>query len=91
MTRAKFRWILLASRVVMLFASLPTICSWRLRDAAHAFNCLVQNREYENSCIAMMPLGAQSHCNPGGALIPDSVHGAGRTTTFRVIQEEIQP
>jgi hypothetical protein len=64
MTRAKptwaeFRWILIASLLVILFASLPTIYAWSQADADHVFTGFVYNTEDGNSYIAKMRLGAR--------------------------------
>ncbi|HFD38932.1 MAG TPA: hypothetical protein ENJ31_03660, partial [Anaerolineae bacterium] len=58
MTWAEFRWLLTASLVVLLLASLPTIYAWSLADADHVFTGFVYNTEDGNSYIAKMRLGA---------------------------------
>jgi hypothetical protein len=55
----EWRWVLLASLAVILFASLPTIYAWSLADADHAFTGFVYNTEDGNSYIAKMRLGAR--------------------------------
>jgi hypothetical protein len=59
MSRTELRWVLIASLVVMLFASLPTIYAWSRADADHAFTGFVYNTEDGNSYIAKMRLGAR--------------------------------
>jgi len=59
MTRAELRWVLLASLVVLLLASLPTLYAWSLADAEHVFTGFVYNTEDGNSYIAKMRLGAR--------------------------------
>jgi len=58
-TSAEFRWVLLASLAVLLFASLPTLYAWHLADADHLFTGFVYNSEDGNSYIAKMRLGAE--------------------------------
>jgi len=58
-TRAEFRWVLIASLFVLVFASLPTIYAWALADADHVFTGFVYNAEDGNSYIAKMRLGAR--------------------------------
>jgi hypothetical protein len=58
MSRAELRWVLIASAVVLLFASLPTLYAWRLADAEHVFTGSVYNSEDYNSYIGKMQLGA---------------------------------
>jgi hypothetical protein len=59
MTRSELRWVLVASLVVILFASLPTIYAWALGDDDHVFSGFVYNTEDGNSYIAKMRLGAR--------------------------------
>jgi hypothetical protein len=59
MTRAELRWVLVASLVVVLLASLPTIYAWALADADHVFTGFVYNTEDGNSYVAKMRLGAR--------------------------------
>ena len=59
MTRAEFRWVLVASLLVLVFASLPTIYAWGLADADHVFTGFVYNAEDGNSYIAKMRMGAR--------------------------------
>ncbi len=58
-TRAELRWVLIASLIVVVFASLPTIYAWALADADHVFTGFVYNTEDGNSYIAKMRLGAR--------------------------------
>jgi hypothetical protein len=58
-TRSEFRWVLIASLIVLLFASLPTIYAWALADSDHVFTGFVYNTEDGNSYIAKMRLGAR--------------------------------
>ena len=59
MTRAEFRWVLIASLIVLVFASLPTVYAWTLADADHVFTGFVYNTEDGNSYLAKMRLGAR--------------------------------
>ena len=59
MTRAEFRWVLIASLILVVFASLPTIYAWALADADHVFTGFVYNTEDGNSYMAKMRLGAR--------------------------------
>ena len=59
MTRAEFRWVLIASLILLVFASLPTIYAWSLADADHVFTGFVYNAEDGNSYVAKMRLGAR--------------------------------
>ena len=59
MTRTEFRWVLVASVILVVFASLPTIYAWALADADHVFTGFVYNAEDGNSYIAKMRLGAR--------------------------------
>jgi hypothetical protein len=58
-TRSEFRWVLIASLLVLLLASLPTLYAWALADADHVFTGFVYNTEDGNSYIAKMRLGAR--------------------------------
>jgi hypothetical protein len=58
-TRPEWRWVLLASLVVLLFASLPTLYAWWLADDANVFSGFVYNTEDGNSYIAKMRQGAR--------------------------------
>jgi hypothetical protein len=58
-TRAELRWVLIASLIVLVFASLPTVYGWMLGDADHVFTGFVYNTEDGNSYIAKMRLGAR--------------------------------
>jgi hypothetical protein len=60
-TRAEWRWVLLVSLAVLLFASLPTIYAWWLADDAHVFSGFVYNTEDANSYIANMRQGARGN------------------------------
>ena len=57
-TAGEWRWVLLTSFAVLLFASLPTLYAWRLADAEHVFNGFCYNNEDGNSYIGKMQLGA---------------------------------
>jgi len=59
MSRAELRWVLIASTIVLLFASLPTLYAWRLADAGHVFTGFAYNNEDGNSYIGKMQLGAR--------------------------------
>jgi len=59
MSRAEVRWVLIASAIVLLFASVPTLYAWRLTDAEHVFTGFVYNNEDGNAYIGKMQLGAQ--------------------------------
>jgi hypothetical protein len=59
MSRAELRWVLIASAIVLLFASLPTLYAWHLADAEHVFTGFVYNNEDGNSYIGKMQLGAR--------------------------------
>ena len=59
MTRAEFRWVLIASLILVVFASLPTIYAWALADGDHVFTGFVYNTEDGNSYLAKMRLGAR--------------------------------
>ncbi len=59
MTRSEFRWVLVASLAVILFASLPTLYGWALADDNHVYTGFVYNTEDGNSYIAKMRLGAR--------------------------------
>jgi hypothetical protein len=59
MTRPEFRWVLVASLAVILFASLPTLYGWALADDNHVYTGFVYNTEDGNSYIAKMRLGAR--------------------------------
>lgn len=59
MTRSEFRWVLVASLAVILFASLPTLYGWALADEDHIYTGFVYNTEDGNSYIAKMRLGAR--------------------------------
>jgi hypothetical protein len=56
--RSEFRWVLAASLLVVLFASLPTLYAWGLADDDHVFSGFVYNTEDGTSYIAKMRLGA---------------------------------
>jgi hypothetical protein len=58
-TRAELRWVLVASVIVLLFASLPTLYAWSLADDEQVFTGFVFNTEDGNSYIAKMRLGAR--------------------------------
>ncbi len=58
-TWSEWRWVLLASLAIVLFASLPTLYAWLLADADHVFTGFVVNTEDGNSYIAKMRLGAR--------------------------------
>jgi hypothetical protein len=58
-TRSEFRWVLIASLLVLLFASLPTLYAWALADGDHVFTGFVYNTMDGNSYIAKMRLGAR--------------------------------
>ena len=58
MSRAELRWVLIASAIVLLFASVPTLYAWRLADAEHVFTGFVYNNEDGNASIGKMQLGA---------------------------------
>ena len=58
-TRPEWRWVLCASVVVLLLASLPTLYAWWLADDAHVFSGFVYNTEDGNSYIAKMRQGAR--------------------------------
>ncbi|MBN1656780.1 MAG: hypothetical protein JXA93_00185 [Anaerolineae bacterium] len=55
----EWRWLLIASAIVLLLASLPTIYAWHLADAEHVFTGFVYNNEDGNSYIGKMRLGAR--------------------------------
>jgi hypothetical protein len=57
--RSEWRWVLVASLLVILFASLPTLYAWSLADGEHVFTGFVYNTEDGNSYIAKMRLGAR--------------------------------
>jgi hypothetical protein len=57
-SRAELRWVLIASVVVLLVASVPTLYAWRLADAEHVFTGFVYNNEDGNASIGKMQLGA---------------------------------
>jgi hypothetical protein len=57
MTRAEFRWLLIASLAVLLFASLPTLYAWRLADEDHVFSGFVYNAEDGNAYLGKMRIG----------------------------------
>ena len=59
MTRSEFRWVLIASLLVLLLASLPTLYAWALADTDHVFTGFVYNAEDGNSYIAKMRMGAR--------------------------------
>lgn len=59
MTGPEFRWVLIASLLVIFFASLPTLYALALVDADHVFTGFVYNTEDSNSYIAKMRLGAE--------------------------------
>lgn len=59
MTPSEFRWVLLASLAVLLFASLPILYAWSQADTDHVFTGFVYNTEDSNSYIAKMRLGAR--------------------------------
>jgi len=54
----EWRWVLIGSLAVLLFASLPVLYAWSLADASHVFSGFVYNTEDGNSYIAKMRLGA---------------------------------
>ena len=58
-TRPEWRWVLLASLAVLLFASLPTLYAWWLADDARVFSGFVYNTEDGNSYVAKMRQGAR--------------------------------
>lgn len=59
MTRSELRWVLLASLLLLLFASLPTLYAWATAGADHVFSGFVYNTMDGNSYIAKMRLGAR--------------------------------
>jgi hypothetical protein len=59
MTRSEFRWVLVASLAVILFASLPTLYGWALANDNRVYTGFVYNTEDSNSYIAKMRLGAR--------------------------------
>lgn len=58
-TWAEFRWALIASSLVILFASLPTIYAWSQTDAGHIFTGFIYNSEDGHAYLAKMRLGAE--------------------------------
>jgi hypothetical protein len=59
MTRSELNWVLVASLLVLLFASLPTLYAVTLADADHVFTGFVYNTEDGNAYLAKMRLGAE--------------------------------
>ena len=59
MSRAEWRWVLVASLAVLLLASLPTLYAWSLSDADHVFTGFCYNVEDGHSYLAKMRLGAE--------------------------------
>ena len=59
MTRIEWRWVLIASLIVLILVSLPTLYAWTLADDAHVFSGFVIGAEDGNSYLAKMRLGAR--------------------------------
>jgi hypothetical protein len=59
MTRAEWRWLLVASALVLAVASLPTVFAAEQADADHVFTGFIYNNEDGNSYLGKMQLGAQ--------------------------------
>jgi hypothetical protein len=59
MTRSELNWVLVASLLVLLFASLPILYAFTLADTDHVFIGFVYNTEDSNSYVAKMRLGAE--------------------------------
>jgi hypothetical protein len=59
MTRAEWRWLLLASALVLALASLPTVFAAAQADADHVFTGFIYNNEDGNAYLGKMQLGAR--------------------------------
>ena len=59
MTHFEFRWVLGASLLAVLLASVPTLCAWALADTDHVFTGFVYDTGDGNPYMAKMRLGAR--------------------------------